>query len=228
MTVDDKDDMTEKLTLRVQRDFPDGIPMLTGYGYPDSLALCAIDSVYSLSVRYGATRNVVARYVAHRAASGANANTDSLDGLLRTINAVGGAAACASVLFENQHRAPGTKRLKSEALHGAASKLVALDIRTTEDLRGCASEDLANVGRAWTSESGLGYASWRYLLMLAGVPGVKIDRMISRYVVPVLGKNVTKSEIEATFAGVAERLEVGIHELDHAVWRKQSGRVGSA
>jgi len=51
----------DALVVNVRRDIGDSIPVIENYGYAGSLALCAIDSVFSLGVRYGSTRKVVAR-----------------------------------------------------------------------------------------------------------------------------------------------------------------------
>lgn len=64
--------------------------------------------------------------------------------------------------------------------------------------------------------------------MLAGVPGVKADRMICRFVQKASGK--TKPAISPGIAGqavevAAQRLGVSATTLDHAIWRWQSGRA---
>ncbi|GMA37550.1 hypothetical protein [Demequina litorisediminis] len=201
----------------VRTDFPEGIPLLPNYGYPDSLALCAVDSVYSLAARYSGVINAVSRYGAVRAGSGADATKDSLLDLVEAIDRVGGPTAAAERLFKNRQITPGTKRRKAEARYGAATRLSGpeVGIATASDLVACACDParLERVRRAWMAEPGLGYASWRYLLMLAGVPGVKIDRMITRYVARAFGRTLSKVELEAAFAGAAASLGVGIRDF---------------
>ena len=222
------DAVVEQFIEYVRADFPKGVPLLPNYGYPDSLALCAVDSVYSLAARYAGVTNAVSRYVDARAESGADATADSLTDLIEAIDSAGGPVSAAATLFRNRQVAPGTKRRKTEALYGAVTRLSGseLGVVTVADLveRAGDSGRLEQARRAWMAEPGLGYGSWRYLLMLAGVPGVKIDRMVTRYVARALGRTLPKDELEAAFAGAAESLSVGIHELDHAIWRKESGR----
>lgn len=53
-------------------------------GYPNSLALCIVDSVQSTGIRYGATAKVVNRYRAYRTAQGGDPETDSVSDLVQT------------------------------------------------------------------------------------------------------------------------------------------------
>jgi len=221
-------EVVAKFVARVNADFPEGVPSLPDYGYRDSLALCAIDSVYSLAARYGSAQNARDRYMSTRRDAGAQPGVDSLRDLVSAIDEAGGPAVAAESLFSNRQVAPGTRRRKAEALYGAAHRLMRSDIGvvTAANLRARAAEagELDMVRRAWVAEPGLGYASWRYLLMLAGVPGVKIDRMITRYVGATIGSSRSKVLIEEAFAAAAESLAVGVHELDNAIWQKESGR----
>lgn len=62
--------------------------------------------------------------------------------------------------------------------------------------------------------------------MLAGVPGVKADRMVTRYVARVLNLSAAVNpELAADYvkAVVAEKNWNVIH-TDHAIWRFESGR----
>ena len=60
-------------------------------GYPDSLALCLIDSIQSLRLRYEAgVVPVLNRYRQHRRSKGGNADTDGLRQFLETFHEVGG------------------------------------------------------------------------------------------------------------------------------------------
>ena len=217
-------------TLRgaITADLGTKVARVENYGYPDSLALCAIDSVYSLGVRYGATKNVVKRYREHRAESGGNPQHDNLTDLMAAIDAAGGPESAASTLFDNNNLTPGAHTLKSVALASAARRVIEqTGCNTTEDLRKASvdPEALRAIGTAWRSEPGLGPASWSYFGMLAGVDGVKVDRMIQRYVTKALGMTrPDDARIAAAVTGVASSLGVAAHDLDHAIWRKQSAR----
>lgn len=79
--------------------------------------------------------------------------------------------------------------------------------------------------RAWVSlpgqRSGI---TWNYFLMLAGIPGVKADRMIIGYTNRALGRSVTAKEAGSLVGVVADQLGVSRTLLDHAIWRLESGR----
>lgn len=136
-------------------------------GYPDSLALCAIDSAYSLQSRYTATVHVLDHYRTYRREQGGDPNKDGVPELLAAIQQVGGPTAAADDPFRNRGNAPGTRRLKSESLAEAVGRLADIGVETTADLR---SADRSEARRAWRV-TGLGPVSWEYLLMLSGAQG---------------------------------------------------------
>jgi hypothetical protein len=64
--------------------------------------------------------------------------------------------------------------------------------------------------------------------MLARIPGVKADRMVIRYVAEAVGKKQdppAPKEASALVKQVAELKGWDLIYLDHAIWRKQSGRL---
>ena len=66
--------------------------------------------------------------------------------------------------------------------------------------------------------------SWRYLLMLAGDPAVKPDRVIVRFVASALGLDPADVEPEMAAAAIeqtAADLGTSPTALDHAAWRWQ-------
>src|SRR5690606_20452181 len=69
---------------------------ITPRGYPGSLALCIIDSIYSTGSHYMSVVNVVNRY---RAANGRN---DGAQALLGSIAAAGGPRAWAESVVDNR------------------------------------------------------------------------------------------------------------------------------
>jgi hypothetical protein len=61
--------------------------------------------------------------------------------------------------------------------------------------------------------------------MLLGHPGVKADTMINRFVSDAIGVNAVDAErAHAAVTGAAQILDVQARDLDHAIWRYQSGR----
>ena len=69
-------------------------------GYPDSLALCIVDSVQSTGIRYGTTAKVVNRYRTYRTAQGGDPETDSV----------------------SDYAGPGGHRLRAEASGGSTPR----------------------------------------------------------------------------------------------------------
>lgn len=60
--------------------------------------------------------------------------------------------------------------------------------------------------------------------MLCGIPGVKADRMIVAYVGNALGGKLGEREAATLVGDLASHLKVSRTKLDHAIWRKESGR----
>jgi predicted nuclease of restriction endonuclease-like RecB superfamily len=62
--------------------------------------------------------------------------------------------------------------------------------------------------------------------MLVGLPGVKPDRMIRRFVADALAVDeaaVSEAEARRLVTAAAARLGVGLSDLDYAIWLHQSG-----
>jgi hypothetical protein len=73
--------------------------------YPNSLALCALDAMWSMGVRYTAVEHVISRYREHRRSQGADPDRDSLTDLLATIDQVGsgeGLPCCSATISAPQ------------------------------------------------------------------------------------------------------------------------------
>jgi hypothetical protein len=62
--------------------------------------------------------------------------------------------------------------------------------------------------------------------MLVGIPGVKADRMIVRFVTYVLERprEVSRKKASRLVEEVADIMGVNYIYLDHTIWRYQSGR----
>jgi hypothetical protein len=194
-------------------------------GYPDGLALCVIDAIWSLGAHYdNHVVPVVERYRDLSRAAGREPRTDTPRDLLATVQEQGGPSAFAEALANRQRTSthPGAPR-KAEVVAKAATMLSRLDVLTPGDLLASAT-----VGGAVKSEwrqlpgqrsSGVG---WRYLLLLAGSQEVKADRMVCRYVsaaleVPAVGAD----DAEWLMTQAAADMKVELRMLDHAVWNYQ-------
>ncbi|SDS10910.1 hypothetical protein SAMN04489860_0813 [Paraoerskovia marina] len=197
----------------------------TPEGYPDSLALCIIDAIYSTGSHYTSVTNVIARY---REAGGSK---DGASALLRSFEEAGGPRPWAETVAQNVKPAntrPGAP-LKADVIRDAAQLMVDLEIDTVADLDaevGKSPQD-NRVHTRWkkltSQRSGVTY---NYLLILAGQPSVKPDRMVLRFLADALDREDSLSTTEAVdlISAAAEKLEVSPRTLDHVVWRYASGR----
>lgn len=197
---------------------------LVPQGYPDSLALCVIDAVQSVGVKYGGVVKVVDRY---RSLRGRHvANTDGAKDLLRVFEELGVEGFVDRVGTRNRVSTRAGAALKAEVMRQAAELLVGHGVEATAQLRDRADD--AALKSAWLrlpgQRSGI---TWRYALMLAQAPGVKPDRMVRRFVAGALDEqeaSLTGAELVALVEGAAEHLGVSATVLDHAIWRAASGR----
>lgn len=197
----------------------------TPEGYPRSLALCIIDSLYSTGSHYTSVVNVITRY------QKTQGTTHGAKDLLASIECAGGARAWAENVAENMKPASTSPKalLKAEVIAEAAGGLDHLGIDTVEQLRGAVADSPTDnpVYRMWkklpSQSSGVTY---NYLLILAGMPSVKPDRMILRFLADALGEDSDLSPDKAVelITETAKVLNVDPRALDHIAWRAASGR----
>lgn len=191
----------------------------------DSLALCAINSVYSLNNNSGAGRNVLRRYRDHRRFAGFNPEQDNGSDLLLSIAAAGGPKDFAEDIVDNRSRLGNTGRLKTEGLQEGVQRLVDVGVNTTSDLRQATPERLKKLSKEWQKTRGLGPESWRFLTMNAGLDNFKVDRMLRRFY--ERATNSTPDEtpahhIRGVYVEAARQLNVPQRNLDYAVWSYES------
>lgn len=204
-----------------------GDPQLwwTPDGYPDSLALCIIDSIYSTGSHYSSVVKVVERYIsACSESAGARAPAQS-------IQKSGGARQWASSIAHSlkpAHTRSGAP-LKAEIINQAADLMIKFKIDTVPDLVAQIAGQLTenDVHREWerlpSQSSGVTY---NYLLILAGFPSVKPDRMIFRFLATALGEEaeLDADRAVALMTRTAQVMKVDPRALDHIAWRAASGR----
>ena len=187
----------------------------------DSLALCALNSAFSLQNTSAAVRNVLRRYREHRVNAGADPSTDSGPDLIEAMNAAGGAREFSTDVLETRAAFPKTGRMRSEAIYDALSALADLGVTTTQNLRDAA--DQSDAERAWCSVKGLGKQSWAYLLMNAGEASrTKPDTMVRRFLARATGKPVDAVEATRLVTEAAAALDVEVRNLDRAIWLHES------
>ncbi|MUL63188.1 heme peroxidase [Mycobacterium sp. CBMA 234] len=219
----------DQLRAACERDLGDPAdwPAKFGYpnAYPDSLALCIIDAIYVTGARHLTVEKIVERYRAYRAGQGADADTDGAPELVANVEELGGPHQWAAQIG-NRRPTSTTKDapLRSLALMEAAQGLVALGIRTAEDLRVVAADaELADEAKqVWRSVPGQrsGF-TWRYLVMLAELPGA--DRTVAGYVGRELGADYSE-RATALLAAVAEAAGWDANALRQAIWRFEARR----
>ena len=223
------DGLAEQVVERVRAKLGDPLEWVNPAGYPEGLALCIIDSIQSIGVKYGSVVGVVNRYRALRRKHGSDPAVDGTPELLNTFADLGGVESWAeSVGNANKTSTHAGAPLKALAIEQAAKALSALGILTCQDLRDAGADRLRQAEQAWLHVPGQGSGtSWRYMRMLSGAPGVKPDRMILRFVAAALDRperNVSADLAAKLVIEAAKNLGVTPTKLDHAIWRWQSGR----
>ena len=220
------------LAAACERDLGDPDLWVRPAGYPNSLALCVIDSIYSTGAHYSQVLKIVNRYDVHRKSAGGDAYTDGAPELLGSIEEAGGPSGWATSVAINK-RPTSTKPgapLKAAAVYEAAAGLQRLRVSTTDDLRSrLASDDFDEVKLMWLAVPGQRSGiTWEYAMMLAGIPGVKADRMVVRYVARVLdlpARSLGPRDAARLVKAVAGAKEWNVIHMDHAIWRFESGRA---
>lgn len=203
----------------------------TPTGYPQSVALCIINSIQSTGPRFTSVLNVVDRYRSYRASQGADAEVDGVLALIDSFSDLDGVEGWAAQIG-NQHRTyqKKTAPLKAQAILQAATKLASQGIDSMQDLQGALGDDArrTSLKASWldvvSQSSGI---TWDYFLMLVGEDGVKADRMVKRYVERVLVKkpgSVSSDFAKTVVTEGAAGLGVTVSNLDHVIWRFESGR----
>lgn len=200
-------------------------------GYPKSLALCIIDSIYSTGARYSSVVNVVRRYRDHRTQQGGDPDVDGTDELAANIAEFGGPDTWASRIGNRRPTSTTAGApLKAEAIAMLTTALPEVGVRTTADLHRVAKHaaELKAVERVWRATPGQRSGiTWDYALMLAQIPGVKADRMVIRYVARAIGvrpETLPPLRTAELVKRAAETNEWEVTHLDHAIWRFESGR----
>jgi hypothetical protein len=191
--------------------------------FPSSLALCALNSAYSLRATSTSAKRVLARYRGARP----TADTDSGPDLVRAMDDAGGPAEFARDVLRNDSKLPGTKRLRTEGIYDGLTRLAALDCAVTsaKHLRTAAADNSTSAEKAWRSVAGFGPLSWSYLLMNAGVgTETKPDVMVQRYLARALGQGHTlaPARIRQLLEFAAADLAVEPRALDRAIWLHES------
>lgn len=176
------------------------------FGWPDQIESALIDAILSIRAKYGSettgVRAAVRRYK--------NEIGDEKPNDLRRL-AKFDAGVLEQILGNRQVISGSTK---ASCIIQAAANLAQLGVHTSDDL------DAGNAGHkhAYVSVHGLGWVTWEYFTMLLGLPGIKADTWIVRFVGNSLGRGVSPTEARSLLIASADVLSVDAAQLDHAIW----------
>ena len=207
-----------------------------------SLSLCVIDAVFSIGVRYGGVRRVVARYCEWASLRRVRNDYHSVP-LPHEQESIAqfcqkaeklGSSAMADTVFENRQRTSSRNGiLKAEAVYRFAATLQSHHVNYLQDVPAAADSDHleTDIKDIAGQRSGI---SLRYFWMLAGSEEfIKPDRMILRFLKAALDRPVLVSEAEALVASATDRLRTKFPHLtprllDHEAWKHQRTQPNSA
>lgn len=214
-------DMTTKSGRDALLSAVDQIPneyfSMYGGGWIDEISTALLDAVFSIRARYRAadpSKGVIGRVRAFRSVvPGARDDLIALSDL--------GSMRIGEIMGS------GTtgRRPKSEVVVDVADRFVVAGIVHARDVL---EADTHSMKATYTSVRGLGWVTYEYFTMLLGVPGVKTDTMITRFVnnalaaadVDPVGPHATRDFVIAAYerSGKGETLSA----FENALWRFQS------
>jgi hypothetical protein len=194
-------------------------------GWPGEIGTSLIDAVYSARAQYKSKhgRGIHPLVVAWRAAN--DRSRVSLRALREDLLRQG-PEVWAKAFGNDQHSpsrptdAPAGPTKAAAVLQASIMLGEAIPpIDVADDVR---HADVDDVKRRLRSVPGIGYATTNYFLMLLGLPGVKPDRMIHRFLRDATDRNWSDGLAEQLVLQSATMLGVRAHELEHAIWSYQS------
>jgi len=205
-----------------------------------SLPLCVIDAVFSISIKYAIVQNVVARYCAHTAQRRVRAGTslpptseqESITAFCERPKQADSAGMAERVYGSRNRTSPRSGILKADAVARFAGCLRSHGVEYLQDVPRVADSARfeAEIRAIPGQGSGL---SLQYFWMLAGSDQfIKPDRMVLRFLTAALSREVPVREAGPLLRTACEQL-TGRHPnltprlLDHEVWKHQRA-AGSA
>lgn len=191
-------------------------------GWPNDLGAALVDAVYSIRAKYDSDHpdhGVLNRLQKLRAEH--PAVTNDLAALVAL-----GESELRAIMGDGKT----AQRYKSECVIEAAERFLALDpaVKTSADFT---TGRIDALKRAYTSVRGLGHVTFDYLVMHLGVPGVKADTLLTRFVARyAYGDETRKLSTQEVIALVERAWEennrgaANITHFEHALWRAESTR----
>jgi hypothetical protein len=217
MDVEEK--LVAQLVAAIRADFPDETPPAPR-GWPGEAEAALIDAVFSMRANYGNSETTGVRRIVRAWRNERRVPDGALLDDLRVL--AGYDPERLADLVGNHQRVPGPNAItKAAAIVVAAGNLVSAGYANAAALASDGPKGEAS--RAYRAVPGLGFITWTYLLMLLGVPGVKADVMICRYVTRALDSDqeLSPAFCAAAVTAAADRLGIGAVRLDNAIWALQ-------
>lgn len=205
-----------------------GDPILwrTPAGYPDSLAMCLIDALYSPGSHYKSVVGVMLRYRVRHPYGGQHGP----ENLLQSITEANGPRLWAEAVMRNVDPAQTRAgvQLKSDIIQQGARLMIHLGLGTVEDLHQMVADNPGDnpLRTGWLGlQSQSAEITYDYLLLLAGLPVPVPDWMVLRFVAAALGEDtgISLPTAQELLRQTASRLEIDPGCLDHIIWRTVAG-----
>jgi hypothetical protein len=220
---------TDLLLAAISRDLPDPAAWTPVHTYPDSMAECVIDALWSERVRYANIVEIIDRYRAYREAQGADADKDSAQDLL---NSFGIGVEGWIEVIGNRQRAYSRPDApyKAELVLLGARAAVASRLITTAELRHGHQRDTSHyqdLRMRWlelpAQHSGL---TFERLLLVAGVWEVPPDGWVVEYVSEAVGRDrahlLDQGEVHTLLDHAAAAMGQPVLTLRNAIWQHQT------
>lgn len=193
-------------------------------GYPGQIEAALLDSIFSLQATYGQSSSKGPRAVVERWRDHVRRPLDSLTELVKEVERLGGPDGFRAVLKHSGVAVPraADKPTKALAVYVTAKALVAFGVVKADDAVRERFQQPKDLLHAIQAGRGVGPQAATYFLMNLGVPGVKADVMVIRFVESALGATTSAEEAADLVARAAESLDADVIHLDHVIWRHGS------
>lgn len=191
-----------------------------GGGWPEEISTALLDAVFSMRAVYRSDRPGVG---VHGRLTTFREKYDGAKDDLALLHAIG-----EGEIERIMGRTVSAQRRKSVIAIEAAQRFVESGVRTADDFR---NKEIADMKTVYTSVRGLGWVTFEYFAMHLGVPGVKADTMIVRFVNRVLEAEgfepVKARDARAIVVSAYEKTGLGesLMHFDHALWLSESDRA---
>jgi hypothetical protein len=190
-----------------------------------SLALCVIDVIFSIGVKYSSVTNTIQRIKSKIP----EADSLTISDLLKSYDYYSIEGMVNEIFGNRQRTSTRNGILKAEAVQRFCRVLLDFDVNQINDVeKVIANKDFeAEIKSIPGQSSGI---SLVYFYILTGAKDyVKPDRMIQRFLSATLNRKVKESECQRLIFGASliiekEYPEIRASIIDHLMWKYQSGR----